>query len=431
MRKHVGNNRRWLTAAASGIIMMLALAVFSGFAADTAQAGEKKTLTIWHTYTSDTQIDGFEATLHAYEEANPDVTLEIAAYSTSDIITNLNMAVLSGTMPDIAILDNPKFAALVEAGVYQPITEWFYGWEESQYFKENCLDMGTIDGELYGILYDPCGLAFWCNKELIEKAGYTEAPKNWADFEEMAMACTDPDAGVYGFATSTREEEEGSTFQHGAFIYTSGTTIYDLSTQGATDYFELVDRLYANGCISMESLDWTQGDAYNQFLAGNAAMILSGDWNIPTYINPANNTLGIEAVMAEIPKYDDEHPSVTLFGGEMVGVTNNCDDLELAYDFLQFWLTKDSIKQIDLAIGKLSPRSDLSDEEIYEGTEMMEYKTFYEPIIDNAVPRGPDARWMDMSDAFRDCLQAIAMDVQEPADAQAECVERIKEIVGE
>ena len=127
----------------------------------------------------------------------------------------------------MAVLDNPKYASLAESGVFAPITDWFYGWEDSKNFKQNCLDMGTVDGELYGILYDPCGLALWANKQMLADAGYDAAPTNWEEFEEIAMACTDPANGVYGFATSTRTEEEGSTFQHGSFIYTSGTTLYD------------------------------------------------------------------------------------------------------------------------------------------------------------------------------------------------------------
>ena len=392
-----------------------------------------KTLTVWHTYTAEDDRGPFEATLKAFEDVNSDVTMEVVSYSTADIITNLNMAVVAGTMPDLAILDNPKFASLVETGVFAPITDWFYGWEDSKNFKENCLDMGTIDGELYGILYDPCGLALWANKQMLADAGYDAAPTNWEEFEEIAMACTDPANNVYGFATSTRTEEEGSTFQHGAFIYTSGTTLYDLSTQGALDYFNMVDRLYAAGAISMESIDWTQGDAYNQFIAGNAAMCLSGDWNINTYLDPATNTLGIEALMAPIPAYDDDHQGITLFGGEMIGMTNNCEDVELAYDFLEFWLSRDMMKQVDLAITKNSGRTDLSNEDIYaeSAPEILELRKFYEDIVDNAVPRGPDAKWVDISDAFRDCLQAIALDEADVDTAVSTAVAEIDKICAE
>ena len=58
----------------------------------------------------------------------------------------------------------------------------------------------------------------------------------------------------------------------------------------------------------------------------------------------------------------------------------------------------------------------------------MELRTFYGDIVDNAVPRGPDAKWMDISDAFRDCVQAIALDTADVDTAVATAVEAIDKI---
>jgi len=386
-------------------------------------------LTLWHTYTSATENKPFEDTIYSYEKVNPNVKLECVAYSTADIISNITVAVMAHTMPDFAVLDNPKYAALVEAGVYAPLTEWFYNWEESKYYKKNCLDMGTINGELYGILYDPCGLALWCNAELLRKAGYDQPPETLEEFIEVALACTDPANGVYGFATSTRKEEQGSVFQHGAFLLSAGGSIYDLNSEAGLAWANMVHTLYSNKAISQESLNWTQGDAFNQWLAGNAAMCLSGDWNIKTFLNPEHNTKNIEVMMGEIPTYGG-HTSSGYFGGEMIGITNDCKELEAAYDFLEYWLSKESVAAVNLAISKNSPRTDLTNKEIFASLDpkALEMKSFYDRIIETAVPRGPDAAWMDLSDVFIECMQSIAIGDAKPEEAIAKAAEAIDKL---
>lgn len=67
-------------------------------------------------------------------------------------------------------------------------------------FNPELLDIMSADGKIYGIPGNAYALGLVYNIELLSAAGYDAPPATWEELTEMAVALTDRDAGVSGFA---------------------------------------------------------------------------------------------------------------------------------------------------------------------------------------------------------------------------------------
>lgn len=94
-------------------------------------------------------------------------------------------------------------------------------------FNPNILDIVSADGAVYGIPFDAYSLGLAYNIELLAAAGYDAPPATWDELAEMAVALTDRDNGVAGFAFIN--DGSGATGWHFTNIaYGFGTTPSDL-----------------------------------------------------------------------------------------------------------------------------------------------------------------------------------------------------------
>jgi ABC-type glycerol-3-phosphate transport system substrate-binding protein len=93
----------------------------------------------------------FQAVLDGFTEQNPDVKVNYTAAG-DQLPTQLSTAVQGGNPPDIAALPQPGLMTdFVKKGALQPID--FASSDISDNFGESVVDLGTVDGKLYGFLF--------------------------------------------------------------------------------------------------------------------------------------------------------------------------------------------------------------------------------------------------------------------------------------
>lgn len=383
-----------------------------------SDSGEKITLRIWHGFTSETTKAVVEEIFERYNEVQDEVTVVYDAFSSSDLLQAYTLGVVSGELPDIGTYDNPSWKTLCEMGVFSDINDWYEGWEDYDKILDNVLVSGIYDGDVYGIPFGPNCLALWCNTEMLKAAGYDEPPKTFDEFVEIAKATTDPDNGVYGFVMGAMKRED-LTFQTLPWLKSAGGDIFDLTSEESQSAMVMLKDLYDAGAISQECLNLSQSDALNQFMAGNAAMYLSGSWNVATI---RANQPDLEFTCSPIPEKED---SVTCLGGELIGITTTCDKREAAEDFLEWFLSYDINKEFCQRCTRFSPRTDISAEELYPGDEVM---SVYADLLPNAYARGPHAAWSEISGVFQTSAQEIFTGEKDVTTAMDNAAAQIKEI---
>ena len=122
-------------------------------------------------------------------------------------------------------------------------------------------------------------IAIFYNKDILEKAG-VQPPKTWDELKSHLQAA-DRRQGMYGFAFNATNDYEGS-WQFLPPMWTNGGDETDLTTPQVAEALQLWKDLVDDGSASKSVVNWSQGDVNDQFVAGKAAMMLNGPWNIPS-----------------------------------------------------------------------------------------------------------------------------------------------------
>jgi len=139
-------------------------------------SGTVSTMAIW----SGPEQKAFRAVLDGFEEKYPNVT---ARYDSAgdQLPTVLSTAVEGGNPPDVAIVGQPGLVEqFQEKGALKPIN--FVRETVEQDFGESWVDVGTVDGKLYGLLFKAANKStVWFNTQVFEDAG-VEPPEDWETF---------------------------------------------------------------------------------------------------------------------------------------------------------------------------------------------------------------------------------------------------------
>ena len=334
--------------------------------------GEKTELRIWHGFTSESTKAAVEDIFERYNEVQDEVTIVYDSFSSADLLQAYTLGAVSGELPDIGTYDSSTWQTLCEMGV----------WTE---------------------------------------AGYDEPPKTVEEFVEIAKATTNAEKGVYGYVMGAMKRED-VTFQTIPWLKSAGGDVFDLTSAESEKAMNMLRGLYEEGAISQECLNLSQSDALNQFIAGNAAMYLSGSWNVATIRKEAPD---LKFTCSAIPKDQD---SITILGGELIGITSQCKNVEAAQDFIEWFLSEEINTEFCQRCTRFSPRTDVSVEDLYPGDEVM---AVYADLLTNAYARGPHPAWSDISSVFQTTCQEIYSGAKDTATSLQEAAAQIQAIDSE
>src|SRR3990172_6442006 len=150
-----------------------------GAAATTEEAqqvsGSVTALAVW----TGAEGEAFQAVLDGFNEQYPDVN--VSYKSAKDPGQVLATSVEGGNPPDIAALPSPGLMKdFAGRGALQPID--FAQDAIAENFAQSWLDLGTVDGTLYGLFFKGANKStVWYNVAAYEDAG-VEPPTDWDGF---------------------------------------------------------------------------------------------------------------------------------------------------------------------------------------------------------------------------------------------------------
>jgi len=129
------------------------------------------------------ELESFRAMLQPFEERTG-VTVEYEG--TRDLNAVLTTRVQAGNPPDVAVLPGPgQMAEFARQGHLVPLDDVVDAERMRQEYAQTWLDLGTVDGRLYGVFVKTSlkGLV-WYNRPAFEAAGYT-VPQTWDDLMRL------------------------------------------------------------------------------------------------------------------------------------------------------------------------------------------------------------------------------------------------------
>ena len=343
-----------------------------------------------------------------FDEANEDIVVEYRGIPFDEIVNETLRAFATGNAPDIVSFDNPDFALFSSRGAMLDITDRVANSDiisKAEYF-EGPLNSVTWDGKLYGLPKYTDTIGLFYNKDLFAKAGITEPPSTWAELAEDAAKLTDPANNVYGVTFSARAGEEG-TFQFLPIIQMSGGGANKVNTEGAAQVLDIWKGLIDNGYASRDVLSLGQWDSTGVFNSGNAAMAISGPWEIDRMVEDAKFAWGV----ALLPTINEDDQKSSALGGFNWGIMANTQHPDEAFRLLEYFVEQED--RIFPEFGNLPARGDIDLPVTGEAKKDAALVVFQDQL-QYAQPRGPHPEWQKISKAIYDAEQQ-ALTGQMPA----------------
>ena len=398
-------------------------------AEDTADIGEPNggvEVEVWHYF--EHEAAALNAVCKEYNAMQSDIYVVPTFVSREELMKQYTIGAVSGELPDIGMVDSPDMASYISLGVFEDITSYLEGWEDLGQFYEGPLSScKDPEGNLYGLPNNSNCLAILCNMDILKAAGFEEPPKTLEEFKAVCEATTDPDNGVYGFAMCAIGNEEG-TFQFIPWLYGAGATVASVNSEEGKAAFETLGELISNGWMSKEVVNWGQGDALNAWIAGKAAMLESGTWQVAQLDGDYKDSVTWEYAYVPMPQ-SANGAQATVIGGENFGVCAGAANVEACVDFLKYMQSAQSNADWCEVAGKLPVRADAVGLKDF-WTADARYKVFNDSM-EFAVARGPHESWPTISEALYTAEQAVLLGEKDAATAVADAAAVIDPIVAE
>jgi multiple sugar transport system substrate-binding protein len=334
-------------------------------------------------------------------------TIKRTAVPGPSLIQKVLQQASSKTLPDVLMLDNPDIQQIAATGALAPLAD--YGIKTDGY-AEGPVSAATYKGKLYGLQPAANTIAIFYNKDVLAKAGVTP-PTTWDELKSTAKKLTTGDQ--YGFAFNATADFEGA-WQFLPPMWTNGGDETKLKDPQVAEALTLWKDLVDSGVSSKSVVTWGQGDVNDQFIAGKAAMMLNGPWNIPA-IEKAKVNFGV----VSFPINKAGQTSTAPLGGEAwtVPLTGNKAKMSKAAEFVACMNTDENQMQRAKDGGLVPTKLALADK---FKTEVPAMAGFVDAVAHARARTGKlGEKWPDTAKIIYTGMQLVLTGQAAPADAMA------------
>lgn len=378
------------------LCVVLALTLLLGLCG--SALADKTEVTIWYYWETIKHQETLSGVIQDFNASQDAIEVKAEYVPFADFKKQLSIGATADVLPDIVIIDSPDHASYASMGIFADLTDKF---DLSTYY-EGPVNSCTLDGKLYGVPFGSNCLALFYNEDMLAAAG-CQVPATWEELKEVALKCTVDN--VYGLGFCSLQNEEG-TFNFMPWIWSTGATSFELNNENGIRALNLVKDLVEAGSMPKEVINWTQGDVMNQFISGNLAMMVNGPWQVPTMREQAP---GLNWNVALIPA-DAQNASV--LGGENFAVIEG-GDVDASLEFLAYATSAEKVASYIDEFGYIAARSDVAEGQFTDDAIMQK---FVEQMA-YAQPRGPHARWPEISDAISLAFNQVIIGTETPESA--------------
>ena len=300
----------------------------------------------------------YEKVLPMFREAHPNIEVVMrATYESYEDGTNTILREsVAGTLPDVTMQGLNRQAILVERGIVRSLEPFIA--EEADFSKdgyhEAMLDLGTFDGEVYGLPFSISLPVGYYNMEVMAKGGYdaSNLPSTW---DEVIAACEALRAAGVDNPVFWGWNITGNWFLQ-AMMWSQGvptveSTDFRLDTPEGLTALETMDAIF-DGC-EMQNYEWK--DALSAFSAGDIGMMF---WSTSA-VGAVERSMGDFTLMtAEFPGLTEDGPAGLPAGGNSAMLVSQSEDpavLDAAWKWLKFITSGEGAAEVARTTGYMPP----------------------------------------------------------------------------
>ncbi|RED61998.1 ABC transporter substrate-binding protein [Cohnella phaseoli] len=226
--------------------------------------------------------------------------------------------------------------------------------------EPNALELGKIDGKMYGLAFTFSTPIVFMNGKLFRDAGLdpTTPPKTWADIKEASLkikAATGKDG--FGLAPNNGWTTEGLILSNGGEVLADDRKSVKFAEPAAVEAIEMWQDMYKNGAHAVGA----EAELAEQFMAGNMGMYITST-ALYSGIRKASEAGGWDVYGTGLPQFGDK-PSIPVNSGSMLAVRPDSPTKNAAvWEFIKFVTGDRGYTIITSEIGYLPLRTALADD---------------------------------------------------------------------
>ncbi len=304
----------------------------------------------------------------AFSEKNPDVVIKFVNVESNDASNQIVLDGPAGVGADLFAAQHDQLGKLVSGNHINSVSL-------SNETEASLLDSGrqaiTYDGKTWGYPVSLETYALYYNKDLISE---DEVPTTWEELIDWTAEFNANNPGKQGFMMDVANAYYSILFTtaNGNRLFGKSGEDYSssyLNTDDAIKGMEIYQEL--SDVIGLPAADFTGANVDMQFSSGNAAMIISGPWNLGNYENA-----GINYGVTTLPALPGEStPAASFVGARCMFVSAYSKHPETAAAFAEFLLSEEmQALRYELTNGALpSIKIELEDENATAFLEQLDY----------------------------------------------------------
>lgn len=285
----------------------------------------------------DYDVDGpttYDPMIEAFEEANPDIQIEVVNAPSADYETKLTTMLAGGDDVDLFFAkSNTSLPGLYSKGYCMNLSELF---ESDGYDLENygtvLEQQMTFDGDVYALPFRTNDWLLFYNKDLFDAAGvdYPTNDMTWQEVADIAkQIAANTDDGIYGFEF---QPKMGFIFP----FLTNCSDDFDITTSDLSvtvPAVEWIMDMMDSGAMEEYSDSKSLNKDQTYFFNGEWAMMWNGSWFVQN-LN-SQEDLGFEWGVAKSP-YWEGGEKTNFVTSTPLCISSSTEHKDEAYTFLKF-----------------------------------------------------------------------------------------------
>ena len=296
--------------------------------------------------------------LDDFEREHPTIRIEAQQMPLTAAHEKLLTAFAGDALPDIGQLGNTWIPELAMLGALAPLQTYV---DESSaiprddYFA-GIWDSNVIGGQLYGIpWYIDTRLLFY-RKDLLERAGFAEPPRDWATWKR-ALAALKANAGADNYAIflplNEFEPLLNLAVQSPDPLLRDNDTRGNFQSAGFRQAFDFYVEMFRNGWAPPMS-NTEISNVWDEFARGFFTFYITGPWNVGEFRRRLPPALADDWSTAPLPGPDSLGSAIG--GGSSLVIFENSKHKREVWQLIEFLSAPQQQRRFHALTGDLPPR---------------------------------------------------------------------------
>ena len=391
-----------------------------------APAGAEETVELdWWMIADEPITPVWEALVVSFEEAHPNIDVELTLFPNEDYKTAIEVALGSDDPPDVFFnWPGDDTARYIRDGLVADLSDYAdqHGWNDE--LSQGIVAAYRFDGGLYGLPWTLNAKFWFYNAEVFDELGLSVPETfddllalcgslNEAGLTPMSWGNSERWQGVHYLSTFNQKSVPGDVLQADYTLAASDANLF--AHPGYADALQLAVDLVEADCYHPGVNSTDPGTAWASFSAGEVAMTYAGTWALGIF-----NDAGFEGRYKMFPMPATSGPgdqSVLLMGPdgvEMSAHSSNPDEAALLLDHI---VSRSSQQLMTDTTGQLFVRSDVRPAETTPEREF---------VLKQVAEATGAAVWLDVAleariaEAYLNGIQEVVSGAKSPIEVVAD-----------